>query len=130
MRKLSWEEFDDCVDHITNKCLTRGFDGVYGIPRGGLCLAVALSHSLSIPIWDYPYPGCLVVDDVYETGATLKNIKNIPSVTVFVWFSKVIPDWWQAVEVSRSNDWLVFPWESENFAGSDEKMYRNLRGRG
>ena len=45
---FTWSEFDIGVEHIANKCKFLNFSGVYGVPRGGLCLAVALSHKLKI----------------------------------------------------------------------------------
>ena len=46
--------------------------GVYGVPRGGLCLAVALNHAIERPLLSVPEPSALIVDDVYETGRTLQ----------------------------------------------------------
>jgi len=47
---FSWCEFDKSVEYIANKCKFLEFSGIYGIPRGGLCLAVALSHKLKIKL--------------------------------------------------------------------------------
>ena len=43
---FTWGEFDHSVEHIANKCKFLEISGIYGVPRGGLCLAVALSHKL------------------------------------------------------------------------------------
>ena len=45
---FTWSEFDKSVEVIANKCRFKEFSGIYGVPRGGLCLAVALSHRLKI----------------------------------------------------------------------------------
>ena len=45
---FTWSEFDKSVEQIANKCRFKEFSGIYGVPRGGLCLAVALSHKLKI----------------------------------------------------------------------------------
>jgi len=45
---FTWSEFDKSVEQIANKCKFKEFSGIYGVPRGGLCLAVALSHRLKI----------------------------------------------------------------------------------
>ncbi len=123
MRILSWDEFDLCIGTIVNACTENSFCGVYGFPRGGLCLAVALSHSLGIPLITEPRNGCLVVDDVYETGKTLSLVSELIEVTTFVWISKIEPQWWNAVEIVDSEDWLVFPWEDRRFAEQDQKAY-------
>ena len=126
MRLLSWTEFNVCVQTITELYIENEFSGVYGFPRGGLCLAVAISHSLSIPLLNDPKPNSLVVDDVYETGQTLSQVKEIPSVTAFVWLSKVEVDWWNAVEVCDADEWLVFPWEDPDFADQEKKSFHSL----
>jgi len=70
---FTWSEFDKSVEHIANKCKFLEFSGIYGVPRGGLCLAVALSHKLKIKLISEPLKNSLIVDDVYETGLTLTN---------------------------------------------------------
>jgi len=68
---FTWSEFDKSVEQIANKCRFKEFSGIYGVPRGGLCLAVALSHKLKIELISEPIKNSLIVDDVYETGITL-----------------------------------------------------------
>jgi len=70
---FTWSEFDKSVDEIADKCRFKKFSGIYGVPRGGLCLAVALSHKLKIELISKPIKNSLIVDDVYETGLTLTN---------------------------------------------------------
>ena len=48
MRRLSWDEFDQAVLVLGRRFQNHRFSGVHGIPRGGLCLAVALSHALEL----------------------------------------------------------------------------------
>ena len=126
MRTLSWQQFDAAVEHIAATCADASTCGVHGIPRGGLVLAVALSHRLELPLLAQPQPGCLLVDDVYETGRTLAPYQGIEA-HVVVWMSKVRPTWWSAVEVVSSSEWLVFPWEDPAAAKSEEEAYRASR---
>ena len=91
---FSWSEFDKSVEEIADKCRFKDFSGIYGVPRGGLCLAVALSHKLKIELISEPIKNSLIVDDVYETGITLKTFKNIEGAMFFVLFSKIKPTWW------------------------------------
>ena len=51
---FTWREFDESVEKIANKCRLKEFSGIYGVPRGGLCLAVALSHKLKIELISKP----------------------------------------------------------------------------
>ncbi|MFZ9849396.1 MAG: phosphoribosyltransferase [Vulcanococcus sp.] len=127
MRHLTWQDFDRAVDTIAASCQGAPLAGIHGIPRGGLVLAVALSHRLALPLLAEPVPGCLVVDDVYESGRTLAPHRNLERCRHAVWISKVAPQWWQAVEVTSSSEWLVFPWENPAAASADEALYRASR---
>ena len=124
---VDWDEFNLCIKYINCLCKDKKFSGVYGFPRGGLCLAVALSHSLNIPLLNEPKTGCLVVDDVYETGKTLSTVSGMKDITAFVWFSKVIPKWWTAVKIVNPEEWIVFPWENCSLAEKDKSAYKSSR---
>ena len=124
----TWSEFDKSVEHIANKCKFLEFSGIYGIPRGGLCLAVALSHKLKINLISEPKKNSLIVDDVYESGMTLNTFRNIEGAMFFVLFSKIKPTWWNSVHISEKKQWIVFPWENRLNSESDRKDYIKKRG--
>ena len=128
INNFTWSEFDKSVEHIANKCKLLEFSGIYGVPRGGLCLAVALSHKLKINLISEPIKNSLVVDDVYETGITLNTFKNIEGAMFFVLFSKIRPTWWNSVHISKKNEWIVFPWENSLNSQSDRNDYIKKRG--
>ena len=128
IRFFTWSEFDNCVEQIALKCKFLEFSGIYGIPRGGLCLAVALSHKLKINLISEPIKNSLIVDDIYETGITLKAFKHIEGAMFFVLFSKVSPTWWNSVHISEKNEWIVFPWENPLNLQSDRNDYIKKRG--
>jgi hypoxanthine phosphoribosyltransferase len=130
MRQLSWHDFDQTVERIAKRYGERRFSGIHGIPRGGLVLAVALSHRLALPLLLKPQPGCLVVDDVFETGRSLAPHRQLAGAELLVWISKAEPEWWRAVEVTSSAEWIVFPWESAERAAADERSYRAERAPG
>ncbi|MBO6960736.1 MAG: phosphoribosyltransferase [Prochlorococcus marinus CUG1438] len=125
---FTWSEFDESVEYIANKCKFLELSGIYGVPRGGLCLAVALSHKLKINLISKPIKNSLIVDDIYETGFTLNTFKNIEGAMFFVLFSKIKPTWWNTVFISRKNEWIVFPWENTLNAQNDQKEYLKKRG--
>ena len=133
MHHLSWHDFDRAVEHMAQRIGERQIggatpiSGIHGIPRGGLVLAVALSHRLELPLLPEALPGCLVVDDVFETGRTLIPYRELEGAMLLVWISKAEPLWWQAVEVDPSPDWIVFPWENAGRASADEQRYRQER---
>ena len=125
---FTWSEFDKSVEHIANKCKFLEFSGIYGVPRGGLCLAVALSHKLKINLISEPMKNSLIVDDVYETGITLNTFKDIEGAMFFVLFSKIKPTWWNSVHITEKREWIVFPWETPLNSQSDRKHYIKKRG--
>ena len=127
-RYYTWSEFDKSVDYIANQCKFLKFSGIYGVPRGGLCLAVALSHKLDLKLNKKPSKNSLIVDDVFETGITLSNFKHIEGVNFFVLVSKKKPIWWNTVNLSNKKEWIVFPWENKNNQLKEEKEYNERRG--
>ena len=125
---FTWNEFDRSVERLANKCKFKDFSGIYGVPRGGLCLAVALSHKLKIELISEPLKNSLIVDDVYETGLTLTTFKDIEGAMFFVLFSKIKPTWWNTVHLTKKSQWIVFPWENALNSKSDREEYIKKRG--
>ena len=125
---FTWNEFDKAVEQIASKWKDLEFSGIYGVPRGGLCLAVALSHKLKINLISEPTKNSLIVDDVYETGITLNTFKNIEGAMFFVLYSKIKPIWWNTVHISKKSEWIVFPWENTANLQSDRNEYVKKRG--
>ena len=127
MHKLSWKEFDECIFSISNQCKGKSFEGVYGLPRGGLCLAVALSHSLGLRLLNEPRNNSLIIDDIYDTGYTLERIRHLKGSEIHVWITKKEPTWWNAYKYIKGKEWIIFPWENINNANNDKILYHNSR---
>ena len=125
---FTWREFDKSVEHIAKQCKKLEFSGIYGVPRGGLCVAVALSHKLKTNLIYEPIKNSLIVDDIYETGITLNTFKDIEGATFVVLFSKIKPIWWNTVHISRKSEWIVFPWEDTLNINNDRNEYIKKRG--
>ena len=125
---FTWSEFDKSIEYIANKCKNLETSGIYGVPRGGLCLAVALSHKLKINLITEPTKNSLIVDDIFETGITLNTFKDIEGAKFFVLFSKVEPKWWNTVFMSEKSEWIVFPWENPLNLETERKEYFKKRG--
>ena len=110
---FSWAEFGVIIEELVIKIQKSRckFNGVYGIPRGGLSFAVTLSHKLKLPLLLYPTKNTLVCDDISDTGRTLASHKNKKIVTLFsTKRTKTKPDWHSKIKKSKE-DWIVFPWE-------------------
>ena len=109
------------------RCKNKKFEGVYGFPRGGLCLAVALSHSLGLPLLEKPKNNSLIVDDIYDTGYTLEKIKHLKGAETYVWISKKQPTWWNTYKYIKDKEWIIFPWENKNYANNDRDLHYKSR---
>ena len=115
---LDWEEFGIMVDKLAEliKKSKFKFDCVYGIPRGGIILAVCLAHKLNLPILTRPLrptEDSLVADDISDTGLTLEGYKYKKSACLYTTnWTKVQPDFALKLKQSKE-DWIVFPWEEK-----------------
>lgn len=98
-------------------------DYVYGIPRGGLPIAVHVSHHTGLdlitreedPIWNSKMR-ILVVDDISDTGATLTKLMERmppsgPSIKTACLFIKPHTEFVPDLYVSSTEDWVIYPWE-------------------
>ena len=87
---------------------------IYGIPRGGLIIAVKFSHLLGksmITDERQITPLTLVVDDISDEGKTLlKYRNNIIATLHYVKSSLVKPDYF--ARFKDIDDWVEYPWES------------------
>ena len=114
MKKLyiSWEQFGMMVEELGNK-IKGTFDGIYGLPRGGLPIAVYMSHKFNIPLLLYPTENSLVVDDISDTGKTLQSHKNKKIACLFSTdWTETKPDWFVDKKLNK-DEWIVYPWEED-----------------
>lgn len=114
---VTWEDVEDYIEYVARSTKDIEFQGVYGIPRGGLVLAVMLSDRLGIPMLMAPCRGALIVDDIADSGRSLIHYTendtqfNQYAITTFFYHprSSVKPDWFFKEKTEGS--WIVFPWE-------------------
>lgn len=98
---------------------------IYGVPRGGLVVAVMLSHKLDIPlimIESHIGPQTLVIDDICDSGATLnalvKKKKCFATATLSVNTETPRDPVYFAFKESL---WIIYPWETEATSKYDNK---------
>lgn len=118
MKILSYPEFVDACKVIA-KWAGNKFKSVYGVPRGGLVPAVYLSHLLDIPIVQQPEKGTLIVDDIIDSGQTLKMYHNMRYSTATIYYhtqSLFEPDIWVYL---KTDEWIMFPWETDKTSKID-----------
>lgn len=108
---VSWEDVERYVRAVADCFKDREFTGVYGLPRGGCTLAVMLSHAMRIPYLERPKFGCLIVDDISDSGDTLQFYKyNGYAITTMFYHkgTKTMPDY---TLYEKGDAWVRFPWE-------------------
>ena len=122
---VSWEDVEHFIDSVDEVCsqFDFQFDGVYGVPRGGLVFAVMLSHRMHLPLLLAPTNKSLIVDDICDSGESLIHyVKNSSSesqnsqkpVIVTMYYKNnelgVQPDYYLN---EKGDNWIVFPWENK-----------------
>ena len=122
---ISWEQYEKAVQDLASKIQNDEFwhDGtlkeVYGIPRGGLVVAVSLSHKLNLPLTQAPgkVEETLIVDDICDSGKTFKRYENYKTAVLVYHENKLTkPTFWARPYHGR---FVVFPWETESTAKID-----------
>jgi hypoxanthine phosphoribosyltransferase len=115
--KIDWKLYDEDVHKLAEliKKSKEQLHCIYAVPRGGLVIAVHLSHLLGLPITDNPFGHILVVDDISDSGSTLdkwrrKRLARVSIATLYVKEgTKVVPNFW--VAEYKKDQWVEFPWE-------------------
>ena len=111
----TWQEIGNMIEKLISRIkeLNLKYDGVYGIPKGGLPIAVAVANHLNLPMLLNPTENTLVIDDISDTGKTLTNIKSKVIGCLFSssW-TTVIPDVFVEIKISKE-DWIIYPWEEK-----------------
>ena len=125
---VTWEQIEQDVDKIVSDLLKHAdIDYVVGIPRGGLIIAVMISHRLGVKHMtidhlekleefdlDIDKKKILIVDDISDSGQTLKRFrKDYTTATLDVRNTTIaIPQFY--VNWLDNADWIVYPWERKD----------------
>lgn len=110
----SWHEFEvDCYE-LAYQIKSSGskFTTIYGVPRGGVAIAVRLAGLLNLNLVSRPLNlETLIVDDVVDMGGTRLNF-------AMFCFASIHRKPWAAMEpnffVHNTEDWICYPWEVKN----------------
>ena len=120
---LTWKDIENQITDLAEQISKsrENIIAVYGLPRGGLIPAVLLSHKLGIkyvnewPLLKHLYhpDNVLIVDDICDSGKTLKGYNNYPTVTLHYKPSAVTkPTFYN--NIAEEDVWIVYPWENED----------------
>ena len=121
---VSWKDVVDFIGYGVLFCQTmieagKQIPGIYGIPRGGMVFAVMLSHKLNLPMLMSPVPGCVIIDDICDSGESLLHyVKNTSGdvdneYSIITMYYKennlhIVPNYYMR---EKGDKWIVFPWE-------------------
>lgn len=119
---LSWDEYIQLIYDLgyyiwrEEGVNALNFDGIFGIPRGGVFIASVLSYKYDVPLIlkdEDITPRTLIVDDIADTGTTLEKYCDCGSVLATIHYAKgcrVTPDYYL-----RTNQglWIVYPYEDK-----------------
>lgn len=121
---VGWQAVERFVEELQKFYKDQPLTGVYGLPRGGLVLAVMISNRMNIPMLMAPVEGCLIVDDISDTGESLihyaKNSSGLekPKYHIATMYfregSQVVPEVFLDYKKDR---WIVYPWEEAEPTG-------------
>jgi len=114
---VQWNEYGELIEKLGSKIIASGkkYTGVYGVPRGGMIVAVGISHILDIPVVCHVVQATkrtLIVDDISDSGGTLSqyNISDSDTATLFIDpNTKYIPTYYVIKNVDKI--WINFPYE-------------------
>ena len=113
---LSWDDVNQLVDKLCAQ-ITKSeipVKSVLGLKRGGLIPAVMVSHKLGLPWSDVMLPDILVVDDICDSGVTLRDC--VCSYTAVLYHkphtANFVPTLFAAIH--EGDEWIIYPWENKD----------------
>jgi len=118
---LDWKDIEAAVENLAHqiKQSDESIEAITGLPRGGLIPAVLLSHKLELPYVDShndfdDYKNILVVDDICDSGETLKEHHQFfTTATIHYKQSAIVkPDFYYSL--APRDKWIVYPWEQKD----------------
>ena len=116
---VTWDEIKGFIEKVAERYKYEKITGIYGIPRGGIILATMLSYKMDIPMVLAPCRGCIIIDDISDTGETLLHYdrntsaggekKGYHIVKMFYREASLVkPEFYTHL---KTNEWIVYPWE-------------------
>ena len=114
---LSCDDVSDLVDKlcINIQRVNPDIKSVTGIKRGGLIPAVMVSHRLNIPYVESINANTLVIDDICDTGETLKAlVQGVPTAVLHYKPHTSVFTPTIFAQVHEGDEWIIYPWERKD----------------
>lgn len=139
--RLTWSDFDESVRYLAAQIERDGKpEIVVGIPRGGLPLAVALSHYLDVPFHaassklSYALiadKDIIIIDDISDTGQELRQqllyadrfgCTDVRTAVMVERAGTVQSATYSWKYLSEDDGWIIFPWERFDEIGKQKEV--------
>ena len=139
--QITWNDFDKAVLKLTNQVIKDGKpDIVVGIARGGLPLAVALSHQLAVPLivpaYGHSYAtisdkNILIVDDISDTGQEMRQqlsyanqfgCNQVRTLVLIEREGTLQSTTYKWKHITKDEGWVIFPWERKDEIGKQKEL--------
>lgn len=104
----------------------KGAIKVYAIPRGGIPVAFLLGQHLNMTLMDDPIHADFVVDDLIDSGATMKRA-HLMSMRGGRFREAVLIDKTKLPAGHPYHGWIVFPWEGDVEGSMEDTIRRMLQ---
>ena len=106
------------------------FRCIYGVPQGGIPLALELSRELGLPLVSSPTvsgsgDSCLVVDDIVDSGTTRNKYKKHPFAAIHKKPHAVL-EGETVFFLHETSDWIVYWWEGDQERSIEGAVIRML----
>ena len=130
---INWAEFRTACDAIAKYANGKGCDTVYGIPTSGCYVALEVSNRMNCPIVNEPREGTVIVDDIIDSGATIRRVleeHGKDSVVGVIAIRKTcsLPNAnsYAHVYPSTEDGYVHFPWEG-TLSGPEDAVRRLIQ---
>lgn len=117
---VNWKDIEEYITQVAEYYKDKKITGVYGLPRGGLVLAVMLSHKMNIPLLMAPTRDCIIIDDICDSGESLIHYttnryddNKYHITTMYFNPDSNMQDKIEFYVKIKDENWIVFPWEVE-----------------
>lgn len=131
---LGWNEVATGAARLANRWSKRIESGeitsVFGVPRGGVPVALLVRETAALPIVEYPSLHTLIVDDLIDSGATAARWFERGLAYFDALYRKPHSPTEFAPYAEQVDRWLVFPWESTDEVPAEDGVIRLLEAIG
>lgn len=127
-RYVKWFEVKQYIDNLVERLKNDEYfhleecPGIFTFPRGGFILATLLSYKLDLPILSNPAKNCIIIDDIIDTGITMKKYSDLMKDKNYFITAMFMKDNQLAEEAEfqcfadyfefiKKDEWIVYPWE-------------------